>query len=262
MPGTSTANVQPTPELFAQTFGTFAAGYEVLGRASSAREYALGMEAAGAWLRLDPAFEPSVFHAATVSEGELRMVRAIREVVRLGRVRRIEADRMFFERGELAAHPDTLYVDCTAPSLARKAPLPVFAGQRITLQMIRVPQLPFSAALAAFLEATLSDDDEKNALSAAIRVSDTVEDYIQSLPLDLKNRLACSRHPAVREWISASRTDGFAKVLRSVSPDDAEKMAVVARLREAMKNSVANLPRLLATLDASRTLEASRTSPT
>ena len=119
----------------------------------------------------------------------------------------------------------------------------------ITLQMIRFPQLPFSAALTAFLEATMpDDDDEKNAFAAPIRISDTLEEYIALLPTDMQNRLACSRNAAVRDWIGGSRTDGFAKVLRDVRPDDVEKIAIISRLRDAMKKAAQNLPRLLATL--------------
>jgi hypothetical protein len=114
--------------------------------------------------------------------------------------------------------------------------------------MIRFPQLPFSAALTAFLEATLTDDEEKNRLAAPIRISDTVEDYVRLLVPDMQNRYACARHPAVREWISGSRTDGFAKVLRGVKPDDREKMAVMVRMRDALKGAAQNLPRVLASL--------------
>src|SRR5262249_35996790 len=122
-------------------------------------------------------------------------------------------------------------------------------GDRITLQMVRIPQLPFSAALIGYLEASMTSDAEKNAFVTPIRLSDTVDEYIAALVPDMANRQACGRHPAVREWVSASRTDGFTKLMREVAPDDHEKQAVLERLRRAARAAAENMPRLLATLN-------------
>jgi hypothetical protein len=111
-----------------------------------------------------------------------------------------------------------------------------------------LPQLPFSAALIGFIEATLASDDQKNAFVAPIRIPDTVEDYVTQLVVDMQNRDACNRHPLVRAWLDASRTDGFTRVMRSVKPDEADKLAVLGRLREASKKAAENLPRLVASL--------------
>jgi hypothetical protein len=239
------ATTQPGPEFRAQTFGTFAAAHEALADATSVRDYAHRMEACGAWLRLDPEREPEMFHAAAVSEGELRELRRIRDVVRLGRARSLQAERLVLDRGDVRAHPGTLYVDCTAAALASPPTVPVFAGNRITLQMVRFPQLPFSAALTGFLEATVSNDEEKNQLATPLRLSDTVAEYLGQLVIDGMNRSACARHPAVRDWIGASRTDGYARVLRTW-PDAPDKAATVNRLRDAMKRAAHNLLSLLA----------------
>jgi len=242
------ATTQPGPEFFAQVFGTFAAAREALAEATSATDYAHRMEAVGAWLRLDRSVEPGMFHAPTVSEGELEQLRRIRDIVRLGRAQALEVDAIRLERGQLPAAPGTLYVDCTAAALARPPTRPVFAGHRITLQMVRIPQLPFSAALVGFLEATLQSDEEKNRFVAPIRIADTVEEYIEQLVPDMANRDACNRHPEVRRWIASSRTDGFTRLMRDVQPTDADKLAILGRLRDATKAAVKNLPRLLATL--------------
>jgi hypothetical protein len=243
------ATTQPGAAFFSSVFGAAAAQREVLATATSAQAFAHGLESARIWLRLDPEVEPRMFHAAMVSEGELAELRHIRHVVRRGRVRAITARRVELEHGELAAEPDTLYVDCTASALPLRPLLPVFAGERITLQMVRLPQLPFSAALSAFLEATLASDVEKNALAAPVPLSDTVSQYIASLAADLGNRQACNRNPSVRAWINASRTDGYAKWVHEVDPADAEKQAVLQHLREASKRAAGNLPRLLAALE-------------
>jgi hypothetical protein len=244
------AFVQPGQEFFAQTFGAFAAAREALAHATCAPDFARRMEAAGVWFRLDPNVEPRMFHGASMSEGELAALRRIRDIVRMGRVHAVERDRICLEQGVVPAAPNTLYVDCSASAFGRPEPRPVFEAGRITLQMVRYPQLPFSAALSAFLEATLQSDAEKNALVSPLRLTDTVEEYLQQLVPDLRNREACNRHPAVRAWISSSRTEGFTRLMREVKPDETDKLSVVARLREASKAAAANLPRLLAALDA------------
>jgi hypothetical protein len=242
------ATTQPSPEFFAHVFGSAAALREALSVARSAVDFAHQVEASGAWLRLDPRVEPGLFHAATVSERELGELKRIADIVRLGRVAAIESARIVLERGQVAARSDTLYVDCTASALQRPPTKPVFDGDRITLQMVRFPQLPFSAAFTAFLESSLRGDAEKNAFVAPIRVSDSVEDYIAALATDLANRSACGKDATVRAWIAASRTDGFGKVVGAVEANDAAKLAILARLREATKNAARNLPRLLAAL--------------
>ncbi len=242
------ATAQPMPEMLADALGFSACVREALGSARDAVDFAHRIEAEGGWLRLDPNVEPTMYHAATVSVGELEELRRIEDVVRKGRVRAIAADRLVMDGGDVPAAADTLYIDCSAAALARPEPVKVFDGDRITLQMIRFPQLPFSAAFAGFLEAAFEADDEKNAFAAPMRISDTVEEFIAVHVPDTQNRMACSRHPAVREWIAQSRTDGFTKLMRSIDPNDAEKQAVLQRLREAGALAAANLPNLLAAI--------------
>ena len=42
--------------------------------------------------------------------------------------------------------------------------MPIFQGNLITAQLVRVPQPAFSAALVAYVEANYEDDDTKNKL--------------------------------------------------------------------------------------------------
>jgi hypothetical protein len=242
------ATTQPGPEFFADLFGSAVAQREALAAATSARDFAHRLEAAAAWLRLDSNVEPGLFHAAAVSEGELRELRRIHDIVRLGRVTAIEPDRIVFERAEIAAQPATLYVDCTASAVPQRPTVPVFNRDRITLQLVRFPQLPFSGAFIGFLESSTLGDDDKNGFAAPIGISDTVEDYLFALATDLANRNVCGKNALVRAWIAASRTDGYAKVAREVDRNDADKMLMLSRLREATAAAGRNLPHLLAAL--------------
>ncbi|MEQ8404575.1 MAG: NAD(P)/FAD-dependent oxidoreductase [Oceanicaulis sp.] len=239
---------QPGDAFFETTFGNSAAQRRAIAEARDAEDLERRMEACGAWLRLDPAIRPALFHAATVSEGELALLRSIKDTVRLGRVTGITPDRLVLERGELASTPGTLHIDCTATALPVRELKPVFASDLITLQMTRFPMLPFSAALAAFLEASFETDDEMNAYTQPLPLTDTVGDYIRGLPADMANRLACSRHPGVRAWVADSRLDGYTKIVRQADPADDARQAVIAELAGASKAAAANLPRLLSSL--------------
>ena len=240
------AKTQPGAAYFNEVFEGFAALREAIAMAASAQDLAHRLEAAGLWLRLDPEIEPTMFHAAALSAGELIELRRISNTIRLGRVLSIRADRLVLERGEIQSPPDSLYIDCTASALRPRPLLPVFDGNRINLQLVRFPQIPFSAALIAFLEATLPDDDEeKNRFVAPIPLTNSLEDYLTGLAPDMKNRLHCARHPLVREWVNNSRLDGYSKIVRDIDPLDTEKQEILKRIKRASIAAFENLPRLL-----------------
>jgi hypothetical protein len=66
----------------------------------------------------------------------------------------------------------------------------------------------------------------------------------------LTNQFHWSQDKALREWIRHSRLDGLAPLVNSVSEDDAEKQAVLARLHAQVRAAAANLPRLVAAAEA------------
>ncbi len=243
------AYTQPGEDFFVDTFSNFAAQRRALATAKDARDFALKMESCGAWLRLDPDIHPGVFHAATVSKGELACLQAVSDQVRLGHVTHISPDQVTLERGAVSAEPDTLYVACTTTAWPPKPVKPLFEEGRITLQMVRSPQIPFSAALAAFLECELETDEEKNALTTPLPLPDTVSDFIRSLWPDMLNRYACSRHPKVREWVNQSRLDGYSRIATGVSPDDVERLKILQDVKEASIAAAGNMEALLQAID-------------
>lgn len=244
------AFTQPGSEFFESVFESFVANRQAIADAESALDLARRMEAARIWLRLDPAVEPTMFHAATVTEAELELLRSVGRVLRQGRVEAVTATGLRLQGGEADCPPGTLYIDCTASALVRKPVLPVFAGKRITLQMLRLPLIPFSAALIAYLEATQPDDDaRKNRFAAAMQLPDTVEDFIRSMAVEFANRLEAARDPEVRDWTSNSRLEGYTRIARKVAADDGPRQAILHRLKDATMAAAGNLPRLLQTLD-------------
>ena len=240
------AKVQPAMPFFEELVTSLAEQREAMAVATSARDLAHRLEACGAWLRLDRSIEPTVMHYATVSEGELELLRRVARVLRRARVRALEPGRLVFDSGVERVPEATLFVDCTASALAPRPVRPIFDGARITLQMIRIPQPTFSGAFIAVLETLFEHDDDRNRYAQPIPLPDTVDDYPVSQLIDQTNRFHASRHPTLREWATRSRLDGFASLLASVDPGDAAKMALLERMRAATKAAMANLPRLAA----------------
>ena len=244
------AKVQAAMPFFDAVFTGIAEQREAMAAATSVDDLALRLEACGAWLRLDPAVMPRMFHYATMAEGELALLRDVRDVVRLGRVRALEPSRMQLDRGEVATarDQDTLFIDCTACALAKRPLKPVFDGRRITLQMIRIPQPTFSAAYIAVVETMLGtmSDAECNRLCAPIPLPDAVEEFPLAQMIDQTNRFHASRQPALAAWLLRSRLDGYAHLVAKADPADAARQALLVRMRAATKASMVNLPRLAA----------------
>ena len=101
------------------------------------------LEASGRLVRIDPAWPATMYRGTMLSARELAALRQIGDVVRLGRVRRIEADRIVLERGETKTGPEVLHVDCTALGLNNAPATPIFQPGRIVLQQVRAPLAVF-----------------------------------------------------------------------------------------------------------------------
>ena len=78
-----------------------------------------------------------MYRGTMLSARELAALRQIDRVVRLGRVRRIESDRIVLEHGETETGLDVLHVDCTALGLNNAPATPIFQSGRIVLQQVR-----------------------------------------------------------------------------------------------------------------------------
>ncbi len=235
---------QPGEEFFHDSIGGQARAFEAFATAPSADALFEQLEAAGNMLRIDPTVRPQMFHYATVSAGEVEVLRGITDVVRLGRVRAIEAGGLRFDEDFVPVAAGALYIDCTASAVTRRTAVPVFDGDRITLQMIRMPAPTFSAALAAWIEVHIADEARRNELCTPCPLPDTVADYPQTELANLRNQLIWSSEPELRRWIRDSRLDGFGKVARAVTPDQTDRMAVLTALRDRAWPAAANLQRL------------------
>jgi hypothetical protein len=245
------AQFQPGLAYFDQSIGGVARQFETFASASSMRELCLHMEEVGIWMRPDPNIWPTMFHGATVTRLELQHLRGINNMVRLGRVHHIDTHRVKLERGELPAHPDTLYVDCTARAIECAPPgdaaESVFEDGLVRLHMVRIYQPTFSAALIGHIEATMADDAVKRQLCKPTHMTDTVEDYLHVMSVNIRNQAAWNALPELRNWIRSCRLDWYGETMAQVAKDDAPRREVLARLAAATRPAMENLQRLTAT---------------
>ena len=238
---------QPAPEFFKEVIGGQADQMEACATATSIEDLYLRLEACGALLRIDRKHMPGMFHLATVSPAEVEGLQRIRQVIRMGRVQSIDVDHMLLDGGRVTVAPDTLFVDCTASAVEPRPMQPMFQGDRIVPQLVRLPQPAFSAALVAYVEAHYADDAQKNALCGTVPFPHKLEDYPRALLANMQNQFRWGQDKELRKWVRDSRLDGFGKLLSGIDPQDVEKLAIMARLKTQSMAAIGNLQRLIAT---------------
>jgi hypothetical protein len=237
---------QPGMEFFGHAIGGQARQMEAFANATSVDDLFERLEACDAMLRIYPDHKPGMFHYATMSKGEIEVLRKIKNVIRLGHVQSVEHGALQLAQGRVALPADTVCIDCTASAVEKRPTVPMFQGDKIILQMVRIPQPAFSAALVAYVEAHYEDDGTKNKLCAPVPLPDGLESYPRSTMVSMMNQFAWGQDKALRAWIHNSRLDGFGKVIAAVDPTDGEKMAILEKFKINAKGAMGNLPKLMA----------------
>ncbi len=238
--------VQPGETFFNDVFGSQADQMQAFAEATSVQDLYLRLESCGALLRIFPDQTPSMFHLATVAPGEVALLRSVRHVVRQGRVTAIEPERLELQQGTLAVEPGSLFIDCTASAVEPRPIQPIFQHGKIVLQMVRLPQPAFSAALTAYVEVHYGDDATRNRLCATVPFPHDMADYPLAMLINMGNQFQWGQDKVLRAWLRDSRLDGFGKLMASVGPTDTDKQAILLRLREQSMAAAANLKRLVA----------------
>lgn len=163
------------------------------------------LEASGRMLRIDPSRPASMYRGTMLSLPELDSVRQIEDVVRLGRVERVEADRIVLEQGEMTSSAETLVVDCTALGLNAAPATPVFQKDRIVLQQVRHNSPTFNAALVGFVEATRDDDVDKNRLCPPNPYASSTRDWPRMMSRTWETEQRWLSEPDLSDWLNTSR---------------------------------------------------------
>ena len=238
------AFTQPSGAFYHKSYGGTMRQMEAVMDATSIDDLSDRMEAANLWMRLDPAVRPVMIHGPTVSMAELERLREVRDIVRMGHVENIEPDQLELVGGTCSAQPNTLYIDCTARALGHTDTWPIFNEDRIALQMVRLYQPTFSAALIAKIEASFGTDKEKNSLSTPVPMTDTPQSWLVSQLANATNQFTWSQHPEIKEWIASCRLDGFGRAGREVDRTDPEVKAIYDRIKEVSVPAFANMQKL------------------
>lgn len=235
---------QPAPEFFREAIGGMADQMEAFAEATSIEDLYLRLEARGNLLRIHPDRWPTMFHLATISTGEVEALRRIEDVIRLGRVTSLQADHALLEQGRVALAPGTVAVDCTASAVEVRPIQPVFQGDRIVPAIVRLPLPTFSAALIAWVEAHHDDEATKNRLCQVVPFPHTLAGYVKAQMVSSMNQFQWGQDKVLRQWMRESRLDGFGRLMSGISPDDAEKHAILGRMRSAAMPAMMNMQKL------------------
>jgi hypothetical protein len=239
------ANVQPGEDFLEQYMGSLVAQFECIIEATSIPDLFTRLEAKGQLLRFDTSVGPTVYRCATVTQAELRELRRIESVVRMGRIDSIEPTRIALERGSVETEADSLFIDCSANGIPAPPPMPVFDGNVINLLLLRTCQPVLSAAVIAYVECHVDDPLEKNAMCQVVPHPVLPTDWIRMWAVTLSNRQRWGKREDLMKWLGRSRLDNLSTIL-AVKPTDSSKQAVLQRYGERVRPVVAKLPQLLA----------------
>ncbi len=179
------------------------------------------LEASGRLVRIDRSWPATMYRGTMLSGRELEGLRQIRDVVRLGRVRRVEVGQIVLESGEQDTGTDVLHVDCTALGLNDAPSTPIFQPGQIILQQVRHLSPSFNAALVGFVEAHRADDADKNRLCPPNPYASTIEDWPRMMSRTWRTEARWLSEPDVSAWVAASRLN----LLRAL-PDHAAEPSV------------------------------------
>jgi hypothetical protein len=215
---------------------------EHMAQAASVEDLLARLESEGVFLRIDPAVAPTMFRGAVISESELALLRRIEDVVRMGRVRRIERDAIILDEGRVPTNEGTVHVHCAAAGLARRALRPIFEPGLVIVQPIFWSFACFQFAMLGVVEATLQSDEEKNRLCPPIAYWDVSTDYLSAFLAALANSRARAAHPAIAAWTRTTRLNplGGIALLRD-DPGVSESQERIARFGAAAATNLGKL---------------------
>ncbi|HSV39816.1 MAG TPA: hypothetical protein VLI04_13750, partial [Nocardioidaceae bacterium] len=220
---------------------------EALARCATVDEAYEYVEAQGVIFRLDPEVWPTIFRGASCSEHEMERLRTIRNVVRLGRVNRIEPESISLEQGSIATSPDHVHVHCAAHGLPTRPIAAVFTDDTINIAAITRASISMSSAAIARIEALDLPLDEKNRLSPPMPVMSHTVHYLQTIMLGMAAERAWRDHPALHEWADSTRLSFTKRYPGQV--DDPGLLAARARIKESARAAYENLARLMAEVE-------------
>ncbi|MEM1052203.1 MAG: NAD(P)-binding protein [Pseudomonadota bacterium] len=196
----------------------------------------------GTMLRIDDTVTPKMFHFAVISEAEVALLQQITKVHRAKRVTALEPTTMVFGDERVAMPDDTLFIDCTAsavPFEQRDKGRPFFEGDTITLQLAQAPFVPYSAALAAFIEVNFETDEEKNNLVPPAPLTDTTNTYPYAMMANLMSTAILSGNEKTNSFNAKSRLHPTGPAVAQMIKEGDPRLAALADIGPKIQ---ANMP--------------------
>ncbi len=237
------AALQPL-DLLVGTMEALARWVETLGRAGSLPDLYRRLEESDDLIRLDRNFEPPVFRGPILTRPEIAGLRRIENVVRLGRVRHLGADRIVLEKGEIPTSRDEVHVDCTASGFRSAPARPIFEPGRITIQSLIGGFTTYNAALIAYVEATRADDGERNRLCPPMPQVALAIDWVGMMRGFLRSSALHGPEADLAAWSDRSRLSLTYRL--SEHAGDPRLAAAMARWAEWSAPALANAEAFLA----------------
>jgi hypothetical protein len=240
-------------QFVAQVVAGIAAQLEAAAATEDAHAFFEHCEGSGVMLRIDREVRPTMVRGATCDGHEVKLLRSIEQVVRMGHVERIEADRIVLDEGTVPTSPNHLHVHCAAEGVPVKPPMPIFAPGRITMQFVRQVSPAFSYALIGLVEASGRDDTEKNRLLHPNAASSTPLDWVRTTLQTLLGERAWRNEPDIETWKRSTRLN-ISKGIEDVGKT-AQGAALFTRMGAATSKGLASMRRMLeAATEAERRL--------
>lgn len=165
-------------------------------------------------MQLDPSVKPGRWRCATFTPLELEQLRRVKNVVRKGYLESVSSTEMTMSKGTHSAPSDAVFIDCAADGLPKVPMVPVFNGNRITLQTVRMCQQVYSAGFIGNVECNVdADETRKNELTQPVPLPYKDSDYLRCAIANGVNMSIWLSEPAVVKWINESRIDLFSPIL-------------------------------------------------
>lgn len=230
------AVVQPDPEVF---HGMVADVMQAAATATSLEDVFLRLEDAGVMLRVDRQVMPTMAKAPTLAEWELEQLRTLQNVVRLGHIRRVDHGRITLDEGVIDIAADAVVVHCAASGLKDAPLVPIWGPEAITLQPIRAGFPCFGAALAGYVEATRTDDDEKNRLCPPSSFGNSPRGWALMNVGGARAAASFNAEPDIKAWANSVAINPAA-----VGPAHVDRESVRAALGRVQATTAAGIARL------------------
>ncbi len=204
------------------------------------------LESDGVFLRIDGSCAPRMFRGALASEREIEALRTIRDVVRLGHVRRIGRNEIELDEGRIPNHPRNVHNQCAARGLGHRPPKPIFEERRFTTQPFQWGFATYQSAMLAVVEATVPQVGEQNRLCRPMPYWDLPEDYLRAFRATVLGQQARRQHERLSAWEASTRLNPVSSL--AALRDDPAVAALRDRIRAAAEPAMVNIGRLLSSV--------------